>query len=101
MSTCPQCSQLLAAEATSCPACGHDLHTRRLADPPLDRDPERDRDELLSAAIADEGMSAPPPRWVASLEARLAPTPAPLVEGEVVADVLPEPEKKPRWRRRR
>lgn len=75
MSTCPQCAQILAPEARACPACGHDLHVRRLAEPMAEHDPEAGTDELLAAAIAEEGINHAPPPWVAPLEQRLRPAP--------------------------
>ena len=101
MSTCPQCAQLLSADADHCPACGHDLHARRLQpDEIADKDPEQDRDELLTAAIATEGTAKPPPPWVPSVEERLKPLAGD--HDEEVRDVVPAdvPFKKPPfWRR--
>ena len=103
MPTCPECAQLLAAEAKRCPSCGHDLHSRPLSERvPSDRDEEAENDELL-AAIASEGAVTPPPPWVPPLEERLRPasTDAPAPPRTDEGDVLPAPEKKSFFRRRR
>ena len=106
MPTCPQCAQLLPPEATRCPACGGDLHTRKLPPEPLDRDEVQDDDELLAAAIATGGAGKPPP-WVPPLpdvEDDYAPRVAP--PGGVgprpehsEEDVVPTPRKRRFWQR--
>ena len=100
MATCPKCAELLPADASACPACGNDLFAR----PPLpeyveDRDEEKDRAELLTAAIAAEGTSVPPPPWVPSLEPP-KPTDPVLLEGDELRDVVPVGGSKRRWRRK-
>ncbi|HEX7165762.1 MAG TPA: zinc ribbon domain-containing protein [Acidimicrobiales bacterium] len=94
MTKCPECAQLLAPEARACPACGHDLRARPLADARDDRDEEQDNDELL-AAVVQEGAHRPPPPWVPSLEDRMKPKPNTNPE----VDVVPAPRRVSWWRR--
>ena len=108
MSTCPECAQILGADATRCPSCGHDLHRRPM--PPerrIDRDEEHDADELLAAAIATEGTSKPPPPWTAGADDGATTAPPAIAAArpvDEIGDVVPGDagrEKRPFWRRRR
>ena len=102
MPTCPECAQLLPPEVMRCPACGH-TRTRRLEphESVDDHDEERDRDELLAAAIAQEAIDGPPPAWAGRGDAAggLPSIPPRKPEGE--GDVLPEPSRRWSWRRKR
>lgn len=71
MSTCQACAQIVSPETKRCPACGHDLRVRRLANVRPAPDEELDVELLIGAVIAETGTGHRPPPLVPSLAERM------------------------------